>query len=133
MPSTGIRAGHTLQPDTCSHRSSGQLCQFTVGAEFREAIAFCRVDTIALWSTSKHVAMDELTKRAGTPLEDLQPWVRLCWNKYTLKELQSVDKSKPEQGQGEEFIAILNPRTWSKGTSDGDCSRNTFKMLQPMI
>ena len=25
--------------------------------------------------------------------------------------LQSVDKSKPEQGQGEEFIAMLNPVT----------------------
>lgn len=29
--------------------------------------------------------------------------------------LQSVDKSKPKQGQEEELIAILNP-IWSEGT-----------------
>ena len=38
------------------------------------------------------------------------------WSRYNPKGLQSVDKSKPEQGQGEEFIAMLNPVVWSKGT-----------------
>lgn len=45
------------------------------------------------------------------------------------KGLLSVDKSKLEQGQGEEFVAMLNPMVWSKGTKGGDFNRNTFKLL----
>jgi len=40
-----------------------------------------------------------------------------------------VDKSKPEQGKGEEFTAMLNPMVGSKGTRGGDCNGNTFKFL----
>lgn len=37
-------------------------------------------------------------------------------SKYSSKGLHSVDKSKPEQEQGEEFIAVVNTVVWSTGT-----------------
>ena len=54
--STGVRAGHSLQPDTwvaaCSPRSSAwAAASVVVGAELSEAMAFCWVDTTAPWSS----------------------------------------------------------------------------------
>ena len=55
-PSTGVRAGHTVQLDTwvaaCScWNSVWEAVSVVVGAELREARAFCQVDTIAPWSS----------------------------------------------------------------------------------
>ena len=50
------------------------------------------------------------------------------WSRYNHKGLQSVDKFKLEQGQGEKFIAILSPMDWSKGTRGGDCNGYTLKL-----
>ena len=38
------------------------------------------------------------------------------WSRHNPKGLQPVGKRKPEQGQGQEFVAMLNPITWPKGT-----------------
>lgn len=37
-----------------------------------------------------------------------------------------MNKSKPEQGQGEKFIAMVNPVVWSKGARGGDCNGNNL-------
>jgi len=51
------------------------------------------------------------------------------WSRYNPKGLQSMDKPKSEQGQDEEFTAMLNPMVWSKGNRDEDCNGNTFTLL----
>lgn len=38
------------------------------------------------------------------------------WNRYTPSGLQFVDTSRLEQGQREQFPALLNPMVCSKGT-----------------
>ena len=59
------------------------------------------------------VTVDKSVMQAGTPLKGL--WL--------------MGKAMLEQGQGEEFNAMLNPITWSKGSKSGDCNVYTFKLL----
>lgn len=40
--------------------------------------------------------------------------------------LHFVDKSKPDQEQGEEFTAMVNTVVWSTGTSGQGCNGNSM-------
>lgn len=50
-------------------------------------------------------------------------------SRYTSKGQWPVEKPRLEQGQGDEFTAMLNPTAWSKRTRGGDCDGYAFKLL----
>lgn len=64
-------------------------------------------------------------------LEQLHPQrMVVCRQVHTTHvDCGPVCNLKLEKGQGEEFIAMLNPVVWSKGMRPEDCSGNTFKLL----
>ena len=82
LSGTAIRVGHSLQPDTwvaaSSHRSSvWEAVPVEVGTEFREAMAVCRMDTIAPWSSRQ--SYSALPAQTAVPRPLCPPcWWRSC-------------------------------------------------------